>query len=469
MKTLHFFSLKNIFLTLFSIAPILTWWLAEWPAVMTNDSLITWSQVKSGSYEQFHTVSYTVFVWLFSLGGHQLSLVALSQSCILFYSVYRLVLFCNSRMSKELALTSAACLYWLPYLGGMGNTLWKDVPFTSVTIIGLIQIFTLNLRPLNKRIIPICILSIGLSFRHDGILFAAIIGISLLCVDIVNLIGKKNSRHDFFSRSRFTFLAIVISILFTQSLNFLTSATPPDRFFQKIPLIGDIAFVTQAYPDKTPESVRTDVRQIASGDSWIAARQCSNLAGLLYSPGFSKEGTNNYSDQALWDLKLMLEAGLWRELLSAHLCRARSFIPPPFSAGPSYSYWTASEIAQTEYNRYNLQSNPPYPQLSTLIENWRLHWEKNSAHVAWPGLLFTLSLMLVFFNIFISRENSTKLLYLILIMSSRLLGLIFFTVAQDFRYAFVVHIIFLVLLTKTITNLATFLFADSKKNVNVGK
>ena len=77
--------------------------------------------------------------------------------------------------------------------------------------------------------------------------------------------------------------------------------------------------------------------------------------------------------------------------------------------------------------------------------------------------------MLVFFNIFISRENSTKLLYLILIMSSRLLGLIFFTVAQDFRYAFVVHIIFLVLLTKTITNLATFLFADSKKNVNVGK
>jgi hypothetical protein len=462
------FTLKNVFIALFSFAPVLTWWLAEWPAVMTNDSLLTWSQVKSGNYEQFHTVSYTVFVWFFSFGGHQLSLVALIQSCLLFYSVYRILLFCNSRISKDLALLCTACLYWLPYLGGMGNTLWKDVPFTSITMIGLIQVFSLHLKPLKERIVPIGILSLGLSFRHDGILFGGFIAVALLCGGVLLLIYKNMRYHDFFSRSKIVLLATAGSIILAQGLNLATSATPSDPFFQKIPLIGDIAYVSQTHPDKTPESVKRDVLQIASGDAWAAARQCSNLAGLLFSAGFSEEGANNYSKQALSDLNLLLNAGLWRELLNAHICRAMSFIPPPLSAGPSYSYWTATGIAQTEYNQYNLVSNPPFPKLSIFIENWRLQWEKYSALIAWPGFLFLLSVVLVFLNHLISRGDSSKLFYLIIILGSRLFGLVFFTVAQDFRYALVVHLVFLALFVSTIVNLARIAINSKIKRQTLG-
>ena len=460
---------KTIFIALFALAPIVTWWLAQWPGVMTNDSLLTWSQVKSGKYEQFHTVSYTVFVWLFSLGGSHLAFVALAQSCILFYSVYRLVLFCNSNLSKELALLITACLYWLPYLGAMGITLWKDVPFTSLTVIGLIKIHSLNLRPYKKSIPAVSILSVGLSFRHDGILFAGIIATILLSLATLIKVTKRKKNYKFFVLGRFVTLAAALSIIFSQGLNHVTSAAPSEPFFQKLPLIGDIAYVARTFPDQTPESIERGIHKIAKGAAWEASLQCSNLSGLLFSAGFSKNGTNSYSDQVFSDLIKMVRAGLGAELFNAHLCRAMSFIPPPLSAGPSYSYWTASGVAQTEYNKYNLQPTPPIPELSNFMEKWRMTWEKNSSVVAWPGLIFAISLILIILNCLFYRKNSIIFVYLTIIMGSRLIGLVLFTLAQDFRYAFVVHIIFLVLVTTTIINLATFPFTDTKKNANIGK
>jgi hypothetical protein len=454
--------LKSLILLGFSSIPIFVWWLAEWPGVMTNDSLLTWSQIRSGKYEQFHTVSYTIFVWVFSLGGSLLSLVSLTQAFLLFYAFYRLLLFCNSQMSKEVALISASCLYWLPYLGSIGNTLWKDIPFTALTLLGLIRIFTFDTQSLRGRAFSITILSLGLSFRHDGVVWAGIFGALLSLVALFNLIAKRKACRDFFLKTGYVFVATVFSVVFSQGLNIVTSASPSEPFFAKLPLIGDIAYVAQSHPNQTPQSVRNDIQQIASGESWDATQDCTTLSGLLFYAGFSKDGTNEYAKQSLGDLKLMLEAGLWNELLAAHLCRARAFIPPPFSAGPSYSYWTASGIAQTGYNEYGLQPNPPFPKLSSFVENWRMSWEKFANKVAWPGLVFTFSLFLLAVNARIYPIDRKKYLYLTLLMASRLFGLVLFTLAQDFRYALIVHLVFLALLITTIFNLHQFLHSKQK-------
>jgi len=451
-------SIKSLILAAFSTLPIFVWWLAEWPGVLTNDSLITWSQIKSGNYEQFHTVSYTIFVWIFSLGGTVLSLVSLSQAFLLFYTFYRLLLFCNPQMTIEFALISASCLYWLPYLGAMGNTLWKDIPFTAFTLLGLIRMFTFDSQGLRDKVISIGILSLGLSFRHDGIVWAGIFCAFLSSVAIFKLIAKRNSDGDLLSKPGYIFLAAVLSIVLSQGLNTATSATPSEPFFKKLPLIGDIAYVSQSHPNQAPERVRNDIQQIATGEAWRATQDCTTLSGLLFYVGFSKDGTNRYARQSLTDLKLLLDAGLWNELLGAHFCRAKSFIPPPFSSGPSYSYWTASGIAQTGYNEYGLQPNPPFPKLSFFIEKWRMSWEGHANKLAWPGLLFTLSLLLLTVNAIIKPSERKKYLYLSLLMASRLSGLVLFTLAQDFRYAFVVHLVFLALLVTTVFNLCQIIF-----------
>jgi hypothetical protein len=444
---------RNSFLLLFSGLPIFAWWLAQWPGVLTNDSLITWSQIKSGNYEQFHTVSYTIFVWIFSLGGTLLSLVSLSQAILLFYTFYRLLLFCNTQMSKEVAAISTSFLYWLPYLGGMGGTLWKDIPFTAITLLGLIRMFSFRLQSTKEKAFSLLILSIGISFRHDGILWAGLFGVLLALAGLIKFVRNKKTENDLSKKVFGIFLSIVFSMILTQGLNLITSAVPSEPFFTKLPLIGDIAYVAQTQPNMTPDSVKKDIQRIASGEAWSATRDCTTLSGLLFYPGFSEDATNEYAKQSLSDLKLLIEAGLWNELIGAHLCRAKSFIPPPFSTGPSYAYWTASGIAQTEYNEFGLQSNPPLQRLSDSIEKWRLNWDRYGHKLAWPGLLFALSLFLLVINASIRPTDRKKYLYLALLMGSRLIGLVLFTLAQDFRYALIVHLVFLALVVTTIFNL----------------
>ncbi|CAN5706408.1 hypothetical protein BH18ACT2_BH18ACT2_11870 [soil metagenome] len=117
-------------------APMLLWFAAFRPGIMSADSLSSWQQVVDGDWVDAHPPVYTAAMWLSERTAGSPLLLTLAQSYLLAFaivSVARAAVRVGARRPLVIAITAiVACT---PMVGAFSVSLWKDVPFTAAFLL----------------------------------------------------------------------------------------------------------------------------------------------------------------------------------------------------------------------------------------------------------------------------------------------------------------------------------------------
>ena len=429
----RFFRVKDFFLNLTLISSVIFWLIVSWPINMSPDSLDIWSQIKENSFSNSHPVTYTLFVKFFSLNGRSLVIVSLVQLLLFSIAIYFTSLTINS--NKKISKLITVLIVLIPTGGSFATTLWKDVPFTSFLLIGFSVL--LNNRIRTKYIFAILFLTVGASFRHNGFFLLLVICVLIIIIkyfynDVINyrLIVTLISSAFF-------------SILLIQSLVKIMDAKPASEWLTWSPMLADLAYVASRTENTNSNEIHELVSTYSRDVSLERAADCTSVNGLIFSEGFDDSNLqNNLKSIQREYLKFLYNQP---EIFSRlHLCRANSFIPPPFSSGPNYFYWTQLQIIQP--NDFGLIQNSPIKLLRNLgLVFWDI-WNENSKLLLWPGFFAFISLFCL------TNFTSKAIPYWFVISWGSLLSLIPWSNAQDFRYAEFSYSIFLILIFSKLVN-----------------
>lgn len=129
---------------IFLISTGLFWLIASYPANMSSDSGLIWKAIRRGTLGDWHTVSYELFVYCTSLGGRFIFLVAVTQCALVMYSIWFLIRTLRPEISRVNVDLLTGILFLIPFIGGMAVTIWKDVPFSALLVIGTTRLINLQ-------------------------------------------------------------------------------------------------------------------------------------------------------------------------------------------------------------------------------------------------------------------------------------------------------------------------------------
>lgn len=399
------------------------WLFASWPISMSPDSLDVWGQVLSGNYRNDHPVTYTIFVKIFSFGGVFLPLVSAAQllilSCGILLTTYSLI--------KNIVLSTyiTSIIMLAPTAGALAATLWKDVPFVGLILIGL------SLLNRKSNILGVMALTIGASFRHNGwLMLFSIAGLIL----IASVLKNKTLLNCFWK----IVTAGALSFLLIISVSRLVDAKPASTWLTWSPAMADLAYLASRTPNDA-SNIHETVALYSSGESLARSADCTNVNGMAFSSGFDQSLLNQKINQITREFIKLIKSDP-RLVLRLHLCRAQAFIPPPFSTGPSYYYWTQMIVIQP--NDFGLAPSPPIQKIRDLgLGVWKF-WDTNLKFLLWPGLISLISSFA--FLVKLSRRanvNKDSWVFWFLTMWAALFSLIPWSNAQDFRYALLSYLV----------------------------
>ena len=182
------------FLALFAVvwAPMLLWWVALLPGGISNDSLDSWTQIKTGQWTSHHPPPFTAFFWLTSLGGTTPATTSFVETVLVAGSLawFAMVLARVLNAGRSVYVASFA-LAALPLVGPFSVTIWKDVPETAVLLLlgGLLSLGWHEEGPLPRRwwiAVGACSLVAGL-LRWNGGATTAVAGV----VAVIALRGAR--------------------------------------------------------------------------------------------------------------------------------------------------------------------------------------------------------------------------------------------------------------------------------------
>jgi len=425
---------------------IIFWVVSASPLVLTNDSFLTLDQIFSSKYDDFPTVSYTIYVKLFSANWNFPWLLAILQSIMLVATLFMVLTFIdiNQSLTTNSKLLLVSLLEIFPFYGGLGVTLWKDIPFGSFSVIGIILLLkSIGHQQLKFKLLGITFLIVGSSFRHDGWPTLLILLILFLGKTLVS----RLINHGTFSMKNepqiigMLSISILVTILLGNVLIFLTGATKSDPWWNVASLVGDVAYVSTTQPELLPNKINAQVTSFTSGSSKIGAAQCQSMANMVYSEGFNLSAVNVASNKILNDYPKIIFSKAGLALVKAHLCRTQAFIPWPLSSGPSYVYWVTSGVPMTPYNHHNLQVSYYSNKLSNATNKYITYSNTWAGRLIWPGAILSVTYFMFFFLVLMSRKINQPITFLLAFVTARHVGLIIFGIAQDFRYAFITYLI----------------------------
>ena len=187
-----------VLLTLAAWLPMLGWYAALRPGLMSADSLTVWQQATAGDWVDLHPPVYTAGMWVSSrlVGGP--GLLTLGQSLLLAASIVGLARSVRRLGAPPAAVAVAAGLVVLsPMTGLFAVSLWKDVPYTAALLLASARVVDLaaaRLRPEAAdvrailRSLTVWLVAVTL-LRQNGLIFAAVV----LAVLALVLRGRRGS------------------------------------------------------------------------------------------------------------------------------------------------------------------------------------------------------------------------------------------------------------------------------------
>ncbi len=252
--------------------PMLVWFLAFKPGIMTNDSLDVWGQVVSGVWVDWHPPVYTALQWVsYQLVGTP-ALATLVQTLALAWAMSRLL-----RVAVEVGLPAVpvwafgALVALTPPVGAFSVHLWKDVPYTVAFL--LVVEFFLRAGLERVRLVPPlrvpahvlvgAALLVMLLVRPNGILVALGTGVVavVLCRHRLLVVGAWVS-------------ALVLSVLVESLLYPLLDVRDPPPRVQAGLAPLDLGYLAVEHPDELDPEELELIDSLSSLRVWREEYDC---------------------------------------------------------------------------------------------------------------------------------------------------------------------------------------------------
>ncbi len=191
------------------------YWLAYYPALMTNDSMDHWAQATTLRFNDAHPVYYAFTLSLLLRLWHSPAILALASILLVSAAAAAGFAYLESRGARRpLLLMAALAIGMFPANALMTITIWKDIPFSALLMILTIAIAAMvqsGGRWLGNRgnagFLFTVLLGIIL-YRHNGIAIAALLALiapfvksgrrALLAVVALSLVVSMSARAVFY-------------------------------------------------------------------------------------------------------------------------------------------------------------------------------------------------------------------------------------------------------------------------------
>ena len=161
---------------------LLIWWLAFNPGFYSIDSIGIIEMVRVGPLTSGSTAIWAIFVKFLTINGSHPEIATLFFSQILAFSVS---IFASTFFKGKISMWSSGILCATPLVGGMGITLWHDIPMTSGFLLAAAGFHRFK----QKEPHALFLLIFGIilsSFRYNGL--------PTLFLTLIVLLGLRQSR-----------------------------------------------------------------------------------------------------------------------------------------------------------------------------------------------------------------------------------------------------------------------------------
>jgi hypothetical protein len=418
---------------IFLIGTGLFWLLGSYPAKMSPDSSAVWKWIKRGEWNDWHTVSYELFVYITSLGGRFIFLTAVVQSSLVIYSIWSVIRTLRPNLSRAQTDALTGLIFLIPFIGGVAVSIWKDVVFSALLVIGTTRLVT-PLKSRKNHLLTIFVLTSAALFRHDGwptLLLAGLLAFALV------FFFSAPSRNAIRSIGVILILSAILSAFISPALVKVMGAVESPKWFATSAFLADLQYVNAQAPMNLSDGDKKILDEISGESSRNGSLNCASVNEVVFADDFDTEAARKYwlKIGRMW---LTYMRGPSADMMvRAHLCRSGVFLPPPFANSSESMYTLPSNSEQPDDPQ--LAHKDVIPGLHGLVTIWSQLWQFNDHLTAWPGLHALLIFILCFY-LYRTPRHKGFLLPLVVLTLSRVLILTVFGLALDFRYAYSVII-----------------------------
>jgi hypothetical protein len=336
-----------------TLPPLLIWWMVFLPGTFSIDSIEVVNQIRSNSWNDWHTNAYTSFVWVTSFRGQYWSLVTLSQILLMALAIGSIgsSLMLNGIPPKVIYATNFLFCA-MPQVGAFAITAWKDVPSTAGALMltaALMEYFGYSPARRSSLLLALVGSLLLASFRWNG---PAAIG--LLCVSLL-LLARKQSRKIVASIGLAGLLALG-SLIVPQQLNLTESAS---WFNFRVRELHDISFLVKHRLEIFSDEDKRLLAEIMPLSDWaLGGSSCEGVENLQYK-AFNRNAPASYETAQTRQEEL---TRLWRKglkdaplsIATIRMCRAGGSLSPIFfGQQPTLGLWVANssdpELVRSNY------------------------------------------------------------------------------------------------------------------------
>jgi len=336
-----------------SLTPLLFWWFVLLPGNFTIDSVEVVNQVRSGTWNDWHTNSYTFFAWSASLGGRVWSFITLAQVLLLATGVASMGrAFRHLGVSTKVAAVSCLIFSALPQVGSFAVTMWKDVPSTAgAMMLAAALVEWWKHKSTTKG--PVGLASVGAillaCFRWNG-------PVALMILALIILMVHRKSA----ARMASVLGLVAVASLATLTLPQRAGLTESSAWFNfEVRELHDLAYVYHSEPAVIQASELPILKSVMPLSAWAAGGSSCEGVEVLQYESFARYAPASF--EAARERRVELR-DLWRDVLLraplriaiVRLCRAGGVLSPVFfGQQPTLGLWyhnaTDSELVRASY------------------------------------------------------------------------------------------------------------------------
>lgn len=290
-------------------APLLLWFAAFKPGIMSADSLGSWWQASTGNVSDDITPSYTALMKLSLVLTDSPSALAIGQQLLLasaFVAVAAALV--HLGVHRWLVIACTAVLLCTPMVGAFSISLWKDIPYSAALLYcGAALVWLLARRNAGQRTArelagPLTLLLVAgcaaVVLRQNGVFFTGALG-GILFVSL------KGARRWVFAGTACTGLVLV---LLKSALYPLAGVDPSAEQLKYASLLHDVGAVVHHQPAALDADDRAELAELAPIEQWSRNYSCYTVNPLYYGANmrFESLAEDPAAFRAVWQ-ELVLE------------------------------------------------------------------------------------------------------------------------------------------------------------------
>lgn len=420
---------SGILLTIYAL-----WWLAFYPGVMTADSLDQWRQALSGSYNDAHPFTSTLFMNAFRWIRDTPAWVSLSQILLTSGIVASFIAYAQRRgLSWKICAATIAVFALWPVYGIYGVTIWKDILYSlfivAVCLLTYLIIVDTSIARHRRTYIALALLCAAIPlWRHNGLPY-------LVAPFIALLIVKVRPRKTILLSGA---LAIGVYLIMHFGVGSLLHVKQAPILVEWLRMKTVAAVYNEKHPTITPAD-RKLFADLMPEQDWRTAYRCFHtdttfMRFYQYHPiSFTDQVSTNPKTEAAWKAAVIRTAAHNpTAIIKDHACVGKML----FSSQPSFI-----KYADTILSRADLPVVQPKPQLHTAsiktkLSSWLL-WSSRSGvanFIFWsaiPAAAIAITLLIAALR---RRAKATAALSILALLNP--LGVIIIGSSSDYRYIY---------------------------------